>query len=240
MEKKPTSGLAVASLVTGIIALVSSFVPLLNILSFPFVILAIVFGAVGIVVVRKGAKGGKGLGIAGLALGVVALIITLVMYGGAAASYDADSSTSGTPAQSQQAPADSGAGASTPDASAAQNESEPAAPYEVVIGEAALAEDYQGNSAVVVEYAFTNNSDEAISPMVAVHAKAFQNGVQLESAIGADGADANKSMSEIKPGASVSYSLAYVLEDASDVTVEVEELFDFSGTILAEKTLALS
>lgn len=44
MEKKSTSGLAVAALVCGIIALVSSFVPLLNLLSFPFVLLAISFG----------------------------------------------------------------------------------------------------------------------------------------------------------------------------------------------------
>ena len=44
MEKKPTSGLAVTGLVLGIIALFSSFVPLLNVLSFPFVLLAIIGG----------------------------------------------------------------------------------------------------------------------------------------------------------------------------------------------------
>ena len=48
MEKKPTSGMAVAGLVLGIIALVSSFVPLLNLLSFPFVLLSIIFGAIGV------------------------------------------------------------------------------------------------------------------------------------------------------------------------------------------------
>lgn len=80
MEKKPTSGLGVASLVTGIIALFSAFVPLLNLLSFPFVLLAVIFGGVGIWQTVKGTKGGKGIAIAGLVLGVLALVVTVAMY----------------------------------------------------------------------------------------------------------------------------------------------------------------
>ena len=53
MEKKPTSGLAVTGLVLGIIAVFSAFVPLLNLLSFPFVLLAIIFGIIGLVLVRR-------------------------------------------------------------------------------------------------------------------------------------------------------------------------------------------
>lgn len=83
MEQKPTSGMAVTSLVTGIIALISSFVPLLNVLSFPFVILAIVFGGIGLWQTSKGAKGGKGIAVAGLVLGILALLITVVMYAAA-------------------------------------------------------------------------------------------------------------------------------------------------------------
>ena len=58
MEKKPTSGMAVAGLVLGIIALVSSFVPLLNLLSFPFVLLSIIFVAIGVWQTVMGSKGG--------------------------------------------------------------------------------------------------------------------------------------------------------------------------------------
>lgn len=83
MEQKPTSGMAVTSLVTGIIALISSFVPLLNVLSFPFVILAIVFGGIGLWQTSKGTKGGKGIAVAGLVLGILALLITVVMYAAA-------------------------------------------------------------------------------------------------------------------------------------------------------------
>ena len=93
MEKKPTSGMAVAGLVLGIIALVSSFVPLLNLLSFPFVLLSIIFGAIGVWQTVKGSKGGKGLAIAGLVLGILALVVTGVMYASAAVADSAASST---------------------------------------------------------------------------------------------------------------------------------------------------
>lgn len=93
MEKKSTSGLAVTGLVLGIIALVSSFVPLLNLFSFPFVLLAIIFGAIGLWQTVKGTKAGKGLAIAGLVLGLLALLITVVMYGTAGASADAATMT---------------------------------------------------------------------------------------------------------------------------------------------------
>lgn len=234
MEKKPTSGLGVASLVTGIIAFITAFVPLMNILSFPFVLLAIIFGAIGLWQTTKGTKGGKGIAIAGLVLGVLALIVTAVMYGGATANSDASSQ------QSQPASASLQTGGATRETQPEPAQSaDKAAPYQVVIGEARLAEDYQGNPAVVVSYTFTNNSDEAISPMVAVHAKAFQNGVQLDTAIGTEAEESGKSMNEVKPGASINFDISYELEDsAADVTVEVEELFSFSKELLAEKTFS--
>lgn len=239
MEKKSTSGLAVAGLVCGIIALVSSFVPLLNLLSFPFVLLAIIFGGIGVWQTVKGTKGGKGIAIAGLVLGIIALLVTAVMYGSAGAASDTagkGQSDSGQAAQ-QSAQGTQGSEAQQPEAAQSGGE---AADYQVIIGEATTGEDYQGNPAILVSYTFVNNSDEAVSPLVAVSAKAFQNGVQLEGAIGVDGAESSKSMSEIKPGASVTYALAYELTDTSDVTVEVEELFSFSDELLAEKTFSLS
>lgn len=239
MEKKSTSGLAVAGLVCGIIALVSSFVPLLNLLSFPFVLLAIIFGGIGVWQTVKGTKGGKGIAIAGLVLGIIALVVTAVMYGSAGAASDAAGKGQGDSGQAAQQSAQGTQGSEAQQPEAAQSGGE-AADYQVTIGEVTTGEDYQGNPAILVSYTFVNNSDEAVSPLVAVSAKAFQNGVQLEGAIGVDGAESSKSMSEIKPGASVTYALAYELTDTSDVTVEVEELFSFSDELLAEKTFSLS
>lgn len=102
MEKKPTSGMAVTGLVLGIIAFISSVVPLLNLLSFPFVLLAIIFGGIGLYQTIKGTKGGKGMAIAGLVLGVLALVVTIAMYGGAAANADAAELSSATPVVEQE------------------------------------------------------------------------------------------------------------------------------------------
>ena len=188
MEKKPTSGLAVAGLVLGIIALFSAFVPLLNLLSFPFVLLAIIFGAIGLIQTIKGAKAGKGLAIAGLVLGVLALLVTAAMYGSASAASD----------------------------------------YAVTIDDCRMTEDYEGNPAAVVTFTFTNNSEETTSPAVALHAQVFQNGTELEMAITTDNEDADKYMNDVKPGSSITYGLAYELEDTSDITVEVQELAAFN------------
>ncbi len=136
---------------------------------------------------------------------------------------------------SDEAPAD--------DVSSEQTEqAEPEAPasdYAVTIDGATVTEDYEGNPAVIVDYTFTNNSDEATSFAVACHAKVFQSGVQLESAITMDDLG-NGYMAEIKPGASTQARLAYSLTDQSDITVEVEEFFSLDDTMLAEATFSVA
>ncbi|MDE8702620.1 DUF5067 domain-containing protein [Adlercreutzia equolifaciens] len=250
MEKKPTSGMAVTGLVLGIIALISSVVPLLNLLSFPFVLLAIIFGAIGVFQTVKGAKGGKGIAISGLVLGVLALIVTVAMYGGAAASADKPATTTGssstTAEQPATAPAEEGAasGAAAEGAqedTAAADAQQTEATYVVTIDEAAMGTDYQGEKAAVITYTFTNNSDKACNFMTTIGAKAFQDGVQLEGAIGVDGVDSQDLMKDIKPGKSITVQQAYVLADTKNpVEVEVTELFDFSDELIAQKTFNLS
>lgn len=248
MEKKPTSGLAVAGLVLGIIAVFSAFVPLLNLLSFPFVLLAIIFGIIGLVQTIKGTKAGKGLAIAGLVLGVFALLVTVAMYsGGSAASESASAGSaagSSTPAAEQttngggdaaQQTADQGAGQ---DASAQAEQEAPASEYAVSIDECRLAEDYAGEPVAVVTYTFTNNSEKATSFAVALRPQAFQNGVELNTAIGSDW-DSEKYMKDVKPGSSSTVEIGYSMEDDSDLTVEVTELFSFDETVLAEQTFSL-
>jgi hypothetical protein len=77
MESKPTSGLAVASLVLGIVAAVSSFMPIVNNASFFIALVGLVLGIVGLVGVNKGTRAGKGLAIAGIVLGVVSIVVVL-------------------------------------------------------------------------------------------------------------------------------------------------------------------
>lgn len=239
MEKKPTSGLAVTALIMGIIALFSSFVPLLNLLSFPFVILAIIFGGIGLWQTLCRSKAGKGLAIAGLVLGVLALLVTFVMYGAASSATDGaatDAVFDAAGPTTEQADASSAAGGDTQAAEPAPAQE---VDYAVTIDGCRVTEDYQGNPAVVVTYTFANNSDEAKSFMVALSPKVFQNGVELNTAIGSDW-DSEKYMSDVKPGASTTVEMGYELEDMSDVTVEVEELFSWDDVLLAEQTFSLA
>lgn len=238
MENKPRSAMAVASLVLGIVALVTSILPIINNLSFAMAILGVVFGIVGIVGISKGKKTGKGLAIAGLVLSVVAFILVLVMQSAFSAALDEAMEESGMTSASASAETAAGDAAASEPQAAEQSESTEAA-YGVTIDGCRVTEDYEGNPAAVITYTFTNNSDEATSFMVALYPKVFQNGVELDTAIGSDW-DSNKYTSDVKPGSSTTVEIGYALEDMSDVTVEVEELLSFSDTILAEQTFSLS
>lgn len=113
--------------------------------------------------------------------------------------------------------------------------------YAVTIDKAKQAKDYDGKPALVVNFTFTNNSDDTANFMFAVHAKAFQDGIELESAIISDNKvyDGADSMKDIKPGKSIKVQNAYLLDGKADVTVEVTELISFDDTLLAEKTFKI-
>lgn len=111
--------------------------------------------------------------------------------------------------------------------------------YAVTIDGSTVTTDYEGKPAIIVDYTFTNNSDDATSFAVACSQKAFQNGVQLETAVVLDDLG-NGYLAEIKPGATTSARKAYSLADESDVTVEVTELISFDDTILAEATFPVA
>ncbi len=242
MEKKPTSGLAVTGLVLGIIAVFSAFVPLLNLLSFPFVLLAIIFGIIGLVQTMKGAKAGKGLAIAGLVLGVLALLVTAPMYsGGSSQGASADAAAGASAPAAEQAQGSAGGAsdaAGSADAAAEAQQNEPASDYAVTIDGCRVTEDYAGAPVAVVTYTFTNNSEKATSFAVALRPQAFQDGVELNTAIGSDW-DSEKYMKDVKPGSSSTVEIGYNLEGESDVTVEVTELFSFDEMLLAEQTFSL-
>ena len=172
--------------------------------------------------VRKNALMGKRIVVAALTVAALATPCALVGCGG-----EAPADTDEAPVEQEAEPEQAEPGASD-------------AEYAVTIDGSAMTEDYEGNPAMIVDFSFTNNSDEATSPAVAVHAKAFQNGTELELAVVADAEESGKSMNEVKPGSSITYESAYELADMSDLTVEVEELFSFSDELIAEQTFSLS
>lgn len=164
---------------------------------------------------------GHGMLVVALAAAVAAPL-TLTACGGGASEPQADAET----APEEQA-------------QEAEPEEAPQSKYAVTIDGSTVTTDYEGNPAMIVDFTFTNNSDEATSFAVACSQKAFQNGVQLETAIVMDDLG-NGYMAEIKPGATTQARLAFSLTDESDVTVEVSELFSLDDTILAESTFSVA
>ena len=154
---------------------------------------------------------------------VICLVGTLLVASVTLAGCGSDEGTSADNATSQEA----------------QQVEQADSDYVVTIDGCTVTTDYEGAPAVIVDFTFTNNSDEDTSFAVACSQKVFQNGVQLESAIVSDDLG-NGYMAEIKPGATTQARLAYSLTDQSEVSVEVEELFSLDDTLLAEATFSVA
>lgn len=76
-SKQARSGLAIAALVLGIVALATSFLPIINNISFFIALVGLILAIIGIVGIRKGKAGGMGIGVAGLVLCIVAGAVVL-------------------------------------------------------------------------------------------------------------------------------------------------------------------
>ncbi|MFD1900183.1 DUF5067 domain-containing protein [Enterococcus termitis] len=97
--------------------------------------------------------------------------------------------------------------------------------YHVTIKEFTFAKDYSGEDVGVVEYEFTNNSNENAMFLTSITTKAFQNGVALQLAVMSEAGYVD-SMTEIQPGATLNLKVPYKLSDTSSpVSVEATKLF---------------
>jgi hypothetical protein len=71
------SGLAIAGFVIAILAIIGSWIPILNNVSFFFAIIALVFGIIGFLAIRKGKRVGQGLAIATIIISIIACVVVL-------------------------------------------------------------------------------------------------------------------------------------------------------------------
>ena len=90
------SGMAIAGFVLGIIALLTSFLPIINNFSFFLAILGLIFGIVGMVGISKGKKSGKGLAIAAIVICVVSGAVVLGTQSMYSAALDSAASSAAT------------------------------------------------------------------------------------------------------------------------------------------------
>lgn len=102
--------------------------------------------------------------------------------------------------------------------------------FYVEIKSADLTTDYEGNPAIIITYSWTNNSNETTSAMVSTSEEAFQDGVELDTAlIMSDNYDSSASMKDVRPGSTIDVQCAFVLSNqTSNVEFELSELFSFS------------
>lgn len=87
-QQAPRSVAAIVALVLGVIALISSWVPIINNLSFVFALAGVVFAVVGLVGTLRGKKSGRGLAIASTVVNVVAVAIVLATQSAYSAAID--------------------------------------------------------------------------------------------------------------------------------------------------------
>ena len=103
--------------------------------------------------------------------------------------------------------------------------------YDVKIKDATFTTDYEGKKVIIVNYDFTNNSDETANALFSLGTKAYQDGIELESAIliDNDAYDGSTAQKDIKPGVTLeNCQTAFVLSSESPVEVEFSELISFS------------
>lgn len=148
---KATSGFAIAGLVLGILAAVSSWIPVINNFSFILAAIGMIFAIVGVVGTVRGKKAGKGIAIAALVINLVAAGIVLAMQSAMSAAID--DATSGLVSTEdvtvqQQEGTDTDAGTDSADQQA------------YAIADVQMTGD---DYSVTISGTFTNNSDAEVS-----------------------------------------------------------------------------
>jgi hypothetical protein len=232
METSNKRGLAIASMVLGIIGLVLAC---LSIGLFP----AIIGLALGIVSLATH-RGGHGMAIAGVvtsAIAVAIAVIILIMGAGVSEALDAESNKKlnkgGASATETEKKDDSKSDQKTDD-SKAEPEDDGVIDFStdtfaVKLTSYETSTDYEGNPCLLVYYDYTNNGSENSSAMTDCYFKAFQGGVECDSAITLDSNDSMENyMKEIQPGTTVNVCEAFKISGPSDVTLQASELISLS------------
>ena len=102
---KPLTAMGVTSLVLGILALLTSFLPIINNGSFFLALLGVIFSIVGLVGCSRGKRHGMGLAVAGLVLGIVSIVVVLGTQSIYSAALDEAMSSSSSSARTASASA---------------------------------------------------------------------------------------------------------------------------------------
>lgn len=201
MNEKKGVGLAVTSMVLGIISLLLGCC--FWYITIPAAIIAVILAAVSM----SKKMGGKGMAITGLVTSIISLIPAAIV---------AISGTSLLALGSMSSVSDDSSSSSVIEES--ENE-EPNGEDIISIASWEISEDYDGKDVVVIEYAWTNNDDDTAEFAWSINDNVYQNGVELEDAFGCKKVDSDASLKKVQSGKTYNVKKAYVLEDMSEINV---------------------
>lgn len=256
----PLSAMGVTSLVMGILALVISWIPIINNITFLFSILGLVFAIVAFVGIKHHKVRGRGIAYAGLITSIVGFAIMLAtqsLYGevlkqATTTSHTKTATTSTSNNDSEKAQKDDSAGneeksqdnkSDNKDASEGEIDN---GKYHVTIKGAELSgEDYDGNPTVLVTYEVVNNQKDKTSNPFDWTVEVFQNGVTLSGhpiyRSKPKGYDpkAHHYETKIQPGGKFSYVEAFVIKDKkAPIRVEISSSWKEEDKITKEFNLS--
>lgn len=256
----PLSAMGITSLVMGILALMISWVPIINNVTFLFSILGLVFAIVAFVGIKHHKVRGRGLAYAGLITSIVGFAIMLAtqsFYGevlkqATTTSHTTTATSSTSNNDSEKAQKNDSAGneeksqdnnSDNKDASEGEIDN---GKYHVTIKGAELSgEDYEGNPTVLVTYEVVNNQKDKTSNPFDWSVKVFQNGVTLSNhpvylhkPKGYD-SKADHYQTQIQPGGKFSYVEAFVIKDKkAPIRVEISSSWGAESKITKEFNLS--
>ncbi len=170
-SKQPRSGLTIAGLILGIIALLTSLLPIINNMSFFVALVGAVLAIIGLVACMRGKRAGKGLAIAAVVVNVISIVAVIAsqsMY--SAAIDDAMNGPQAVQESQDEDAAEDNASESKPDYSAGEKKLAVGASVELSNGMTVAVDEivpgltnYDGATLTGVRVTYANNSDEALS-----------------------------------------------------------------------------
>lgn len=100
--------------------------------------------------------------------------------------------------------------------------------------------DYSGRNVLLIEYSWTNTSDENKSFMLSFTDQVFQNGIECENAyFFSDGNALGDTSAELQPGATQNVKVGYYIGDMTTALVMVTEAFSWDDELVVNEAIDL-
>lgn len=229
---KSMTALGITGLVLSSIAVLTSWVPIVNNFAAILGTIALPFAIAGIVATRrKGKRTGRGIAIAATILAILSIVFTLATQGMYSKAIDDTFGTTNSSTQSSTKGKTQAKGSENTKSADKEGDIDSGNYHIKLVSVTKSSNDYEGKPTAILTYELTNKKNEN-SNFMDVDIQAFQNGHELDTAIYMDqpeGYDAESSTQTIQPGASKTVTVGYVLEDEiSPVSIEASGTLDMS------------